>query len=74
VLARPEFDIQEIYRKVSYAGDIACFCRAMNVYSNVSLKVKPKREQVARLSEELSAANAVLETKLSRLNQVKGEV
>ena len=49
VLARPEFDVEIIRSKVSYAGDIAGFCRAMKIYNEVNEKVAPKKEMVARL-------------------------
>lgn len=53
VLAREEFDIPTIATKVSYAADMAMFCKSTKIYADVSEKVKPKREQVATLTKEL---------------------
>ena len=49
VLAKPEFDIPTIASKVSYAADLAVFCKAMKIYADVNEKVKPKKELVAKL-------------------------
>ena len=46
---KPEFDLEEIHKKVSYASDIAKFCKAMKTYADVNEKVKPKKELVAKL-------------------------
>lgn len=44
VLAKPEFDIPTIASKVSYAADLASFCRAMKIYADTNENVKPKKE------------------------------
>jgi dynein heavy chain, axonemal len=49
VLAKPEFDIPSIQSKVSYAADLAVFCKAMKIYADTNTKVRPKKEQVAKL-------------------------
>jgi len=41
-LQNPEFKVELIRQKVSYAADIAAFCIAMNTFYDVNLKVKPK--------------------------------
>ena len=61
VLAKPEFDIPSIAQRASYAADMAMFCRAMKIYADTNEKVKPKKEQVARLQAELDIANEALE-------------
>ena len=44
ILAKPEFDIPSIEAKVSYAGDLASFCKSMKIYADVNEKVKPKKQ------------------------------
>ena len=60
ILSRPEFDIPSIQQKVAYAADMAIFCKAMKIYAETNDKVKPKKEQVAKLSVELDIANTAL--------------
>lgn len=49
VLARPEFNLDDIKKNLSYAYGLATFCVAMKTYSEVNTKVKPKKIEVARL-------------------------
>jgi len=39
---------------------MAMFCKAMKIYAEVNEKVKPKKEQVAKLQSELDIANFAL--------------
>lgn len=36
VLANPEFNVDEIRNKVSYAGDMAIFCKATKIFVDVN--------------------------------------
>lgn len=74
ILAREEFDIPTIAGKVSYAADMAMFCKSMKIYADVNEKVKPKKEQVAVLSKELDAANQALAIKEAELEKVQKNV
>ena len=53
---------------------MAMFCKAMKIYADTNEKVKPKREQVAKLQSELDIANSALNTQLESLNKVKQNV
>jgi len=46
----------------------------MKIYADTNEKVKPKREQVAKLQSELDIANSALNTQLESLNKVKQNV
>ena len=53
---------------------MAMFCKAMKIYADTNEKVKPKREQVAKLQSELDIANSALNMQLESLNKVKQNV
>lgn len=59
---------------MSYAADLARFCKAMKTYADVYDKVKPKKELVAKLQIELDKANNELASKTEELNKVKDNV
>ena len=44
VLSKPEFDLENIKKNLSYAYDIALFAKSMKVYADVNVIVKPKKE------------------------------
>ena len=67
ILAKPEFDKDEIAKKVSYAGDLAGFCTAMKIYSEVNEKVAPKKALVAELMKEVAEADDKLNKANSQL-------
>ena len=46
----------------------------MKIYADVSLIVKPKKEQVAKLNTELEIVEKELQEKVSALNKVKANV
>lgn len=46
----------------------------MKIYSDTNEKVKPKKEQVFKLSQELDIANSALKKQLDALNAVKSNV
>lgn len=73
-LQNPEFEVKKIQSKVSYAADIAQFCLAIDIFADVNQKVKPKKEQAAKLNAELAEADANLNKKLSELQKVKDRV
>lgn len=74
VLAKPEFNLEDIKKNLSYAYGLASFCLAMKTYADVNAKVKPKKIEVARLDVELSAVKKTLDEKISELNKVKAKV
>ncbi|KAL4487471.1 hypothetical protein ABPG72_006991 [Tetrahymena utriculariae] len=74
VLAKPEFNLEDIKKNLSYAHGLASFCLAMKVYADVNSKVKPKKIEVARLNNELNAVKAELYEKESELKKVKDNV
>lgn len=43
-LVNPDFVVSKIQQKVSYAADIAQFCIAIDIFSDVNQKVRPKKE------------------------------
>lgn len=74
VLAKPEFSLEDIKKNLSYAYGLASFCNAMKIYSDVNMKVKPKKIEVARLDTELNAVRKTLNDKVTELNKVKAKV
>ena len=71
VLSKPEFDLENIKKNLSYAYDIALFAKSMKVYADVNVIVKPKKEQVAKLNLELDIVEKELSEKVNSLNKVK---
>lgn len=74
VLAKPEFNLDDIRRNLSYAYGLATFCVAMKTYADVNAKVKPKKTEVARLDAELNTVKKQLDEKITELNKVKAKV
>lgn len=71
VLAKPEFNLEDIKKNLSYAHGLASFCMAMKIYADVSSKVKPKKLEVAKLNNELNTVKAELSEKEADLKKVK---
>jgi hypothetical protein len=44
VLLKPEFDLENIKKNLSYAYDLALFAKSMKTYADVNIIVKPKKE------------------------------
>lgn len=74
VLIKPEFNLEDIKKNLSYAYGLATFCQAMKIYADVNSKVKPKKMEVARLDAELSLVKKQLDEKIGELNKVKARV
>lgn len=67
VLENPNFSVEYVKGKVSYAADIAGFCLAMDKFSDINVVVKPMKEEADRLMGELKEANDILDKKMSEL-------
>lgn len=74
ILIKPEFNLEDIKKNLSYAYGLATFCVAMKTYADVNAKVKPKKMEVARLDAELSTVKKQLDEKVGELNKVKAKV
>lgn len=74
ITTRSDFNLESIDSRVPSAGDLARFCVAVREYADISERVRPKKEQVAKLTAELDTANNALQLKLNELNKVKQNV
>jgi len=74
VISKPEFEVVEIIKKVSYAGEIAQFFKALSLYFEAVQKLSPKKDQMLQISEELRFANLSLESRQALGQQMQNEL
>jgi dynein heavy chain len=74
ILARPEFNVQQIAEKSRAAGGLARWCKAVKEYSEAIKIVKPKEENLRIMTETFNKANAKVELKRKELAEIQGKL
>jgi dynein heavy chain len=74
ILARPEFNVQQIAEKSRAAGGLARWCKAVKEYAEAIKIVRPKEENLRVMTETFNIANAKVELKRKELAEIQGKL